>query len=244
MSTLVRTLVVAAFSCGCSFAAATNYFKEDHLTGAKYIALESDGTYTITGREHMGVSVEESGRWRKSGAEIAFTPAKSGRSPYRAAEVTYRNYTFLSLNDDSGASIAVSAKETESNLDQNPKTLPPYVFFKVSAETYRRETKRAYAFRALPSQPIPEQLKVADAPRTARNVKCFRSFTTHSAMVDIVKKCGLPDEHQGSGIYIFLYDLEDGSIVAIGAADLNKLLYVNHIETGKSSSLLRDVQTK
>jgi hypothetical protein len=192
----------------------------------------------------MGISVDESGRWRKSGTRIAFTPAKAGKSPYSAAEVTYRNHTFLSLNDDSGPSIPVPAKETERNLDQNPKTLPPYVFFKVSAETYQRETKRTYAFRALPSQPVPEQIKLAGAPRTVRNVRCFRSFTTNSAMVDVVKKCGIPDEHQGSGIYIFLYDLDDGSVVAIGTADLNKLLYVDQIETGKSSTLLPEVQAK
>src|SRR5215831_849449 len=55
-------------------------------------------------------------------------------------------------------------------------------------------------------QPIPEQIKLHDAPKTARNVECFRSFTHKSAIIDVVRKCGIPDEHQGSGIYIFLYD--------------------------------------
>jgi hypothetical protein len=39
------------------------YFREDHLTGADYIRLSADGTYTLTGRKHMGISVIESGRW-------------------------------------------------------------------------------------------------------------------------------------------------------------------------------------
>jgi len=88
-------------------------------------------------------------------------------------------------------------------------------------------------------QPIPEQIKPVDAPKTARNVDCFRSFTHNSAMVDVVKKCGIPDEHQGSGIYIFLYDMDDGSLIAVGTADLKKLLYMNHIENSRSSSLLQ-----
>ena len=58
-------------------------------------------------------------------------------------------------------------------------------------------------------------------------------------MVDVVRKCGIPDEHQGSGIYIFLYAMDDGSVVAVGTADLTKLLYMNHIENSTSSSLLR-----
>jgi hypothetical protein len=88
-------------------------------------------------------------------------------------------------------------------------------------------------------QPIPEQIRLPDAPKTARNIQCFRAFSESSAMVDVARKCGIPDEHQGSGIYIFLYDMDDGSVVAIGTADLKKLLYMNHIENSKSSSLLR-----
>lgn len=88
-------------------------------------------------------------------------------------------------------------------------------------------------------QPIPEQVKPPDAPKTARNVECFRSFTNNSTMMNVVRKCGVPDEHQGSGIYIFLYDMDDGSLVAIGTADLKNLLYINHIENSRPSSLLQ-----
>jgi hypothetical protein len=58
-------------------------------------------------------------------------------------------------------------------------------------------------------------------------------------MIDVVRKCGIPDEHQGGGIYIFLYDMDDGSLVTIGTADLKTLMYVNHVESSRSSSLLR-----
>jgi len=79
-------------------------------------------------------------------------------------------------------------------------------------------------------QPIPEQIRVPDAPQTARNAHCFRTFSGSSAMVDVARKCGIPDEYQGSGIYIFLYDMDDGSVVAVGTADLKKLFYMNHFE--------------
>jgi hypothetical protein len=57
-------------------------------------------------------------------------------------------------------------------------------------------------------------------------------------MTDVVWKCGIPDEHQGSGIYIFLYDMADGSVVVIGTADLKKLMYINQITDRGSHSLL------
>lgn len=87
-------------------------------------------------------------------------------------------------------------------------------------------------------QPIPNELKLPDAPKTVRDVRCYTSFTTSSSMQEVVRKCGIPDEHQGSGIYIFLYDMIDGSVVAIGTSDLKHLMYVNHIQTRSSRSLL------
>jgi hypothetical protein len=128
----------------------SRYFKEDHLTGAKYIALATDGSYTVTGVEHMGISVEESGKWSKSDTRITFAPNKAGKPPYCAADVKYRSQKFLSFEGGAGASIAVPVKETESDLDQHPKTLPPYVFFEISATVYQRETTLNYPFRTRP----------------------------------------------------------------------------------------------
>jgi hypothetical protein len=133
---------------GLSAGNTSRYFKEDHLTGADYIALAPDGSYTLTGLEHMGVSVEESGRWSKSEKRITFTPKKSAKSPYTAEEVTYKQRTFLSLEGDSGPSIPVPINEIERDLDKRPKTLPPYVFFEISATVYQQETKQQYPFRA------------------------------------------------------------------------------------------------
>ena len=89
-------------------------------------------------------------------------------------------------------------------------------------------------------QPIPDELKLLVAPKTVRDVNCYTSFATSSGMQEVVRKCGIPDEHQGSGIYIFLYDMSDGSVVAIGTSDLKHLMYVNHIQRRSSRSLLQD----
>jgi len=93
-------------------------------------------------------------------------------------------------------------------------------------------------------QAIPEQIVLPDAPKTARNVQCFRAFSESSTVVDVVMKCGIPDEHQGSGIYIFLYDMDDGSLVVVGTGDLKRLLYMNHIANNRSSSLLTTTPSK
>ena len=78
-----------------------------------------------------------------------------------------------------------------------------------------------------------------DAPKTARDIEAFRSLRKEMKMVDVVRKCGLPDEHQGSGIYIFVYRLQDGTTVRIGTANLKSLLYVQHVDkSGKSTPLI------
>jgi len=90
------------------------------------------------------------------------------------------------------------------------------------------------------SQAIPAQLKVSNAPAKARRIEAFQSLTREMTMTDVVRRCGLPDEHQGSGIYIFIYHQEDGSMVAIGTPDLNRLMYIKHIKpTQETVSLLK-----
>src|SRR5271170_8068377 len=71
--------VILLASRGLSAANRPRYFKEDGLTGADYFVLATDGTYSLTGLEHMGVLVIEVGRWKQSGAHITFTPTKPSK---------------------------------------------------------------------------------------------------------------------------------------------------------------------
>ena len=48
--------------------------------------------------------------------------------------------------------------------------------------------------------------------------------------MEIIGKCGQPDELQGSGIEIYIYHLEDGSIVVIGTPNLHeKVMYAEQV---------------
>jgi hypothetical protein len=92
------------------------------------------------------------------------------------------------------------------------------------------------------NQPLPEQLKIPDLPKTARQVSCFTSLKKDSTMFDVVKKCGLPDQHAGSGVYIFIYYMNDCSTVNVGTPDLERV-ELTHIEKGKSTFLFDPYQS-
>lgn len=103
----------------------------------------------------------------------------------------------------------------------------------------RCETLTAFPPRPEDNQPIPEQLKIPDAPKTARQVSCFRSFNGNSTMIDVVRKCGVPDKHMGSGVYIFVYYMTDCSTVSIGTADLQHL-GISHVKQGQTTILFNE----
>jgi hypothetical protein len=136
------------------------------------------------------------------------------------------------------------------STDRHVARPPDHFYFEETAQVRlvsgnaQTESKPRRTVKGLPKymtdipQPIPPQIKLPEAPKTAREAKCFASFSTTSSMTDVVRKCGIPDEHQGSGIYIFLYDMADGSIVVVGTADLKKLMYINQITERGSHSLL------
>lgn len=78
------------------------------------------------------------------------------------------------------------------------------------------------------------------SPETARNLSTFLAVTPKMSIADLVNRCGAPDELGGSGINIFIYHLDDGSLVAVGATSTKApILYMTHIErTGKGTPLI------
>jgi len=58
-------------------------------------------------------------------------------------------------------------------------------------------------------------------------------------MLDVVRKCGVPHKHAGSGIYIFVYYMNDCSTVTVGTPDL-KRLGITHVKQNKKTVLLSD----
>jgi hypothetical protein len=87
------------------------------------------------------------------------------------------------------------------------------------------------------NQPMPEQFYISDSPETARQVSCFTSFKKDATMFDVVSKCGIPDRHTGSGIYIFVYYMSDCSTVTVGTPDL-KHVGIRHAKNGKTTILV------
>jgi hypothetical protein len=87
------------------------------------------------------------------------------------------------------------------------------------------------------NQPMPPELILPDTPPTARSMDVFKRIKPTMSMEEVVRLCGLPDQHTGSGIYIFIYKLDDGSQVAIGTGDLKQLLYIR-FKDGKGEDYL------
>jgi hypothetical protein len=77
------------------------------------------------------------------------------------------------------------------------------------------------------------------APATAHDLVNFRSLNPRMTMLEVVSRCGLPDELSGSGVYVFTYHLRDGSFVHISAKSTDSPIleaYVLDAE-GRGSSL-------
>ena len=77
-------------------------------------------------------------------------------------------------------------------------------------------------------QSIPREL-FPDAPEKTKSVDCFRTLTAHMSVYSVVQKCGRPDEELGSGIYIFVWHMTDGSSIAMGTPSLDKIYDVKYI---------------
>jgi hypothetical protein len=126
----------------------TRYFKEDHLTGADYLALRPDGSYALKDREHMGVWASESGQWSRSGPVITFEPDKRDKVPYRGEEVAYRGHTFISWQSQGNPTLTISIEDIKKDLEGNANALPPYVLFEIDETVYQQEVKQTYPFHA------------------------------------------------------------------------------------------------
>jgi hypothetical protein len=101
----------------------------------------------LTGREHMGIWVLESGRWQHSGDAIRFVPADEKKTHDAGTRVSHKGHTFLAFTEDAAPGLAMSVDEIKRRIDAEPKTRPSYVFFEIDRMAYERETKETYPFR-------------------------------------------------------------------------------------------------
>jgi hypothetical protein len=146
MSTIL-VLVATLLGPTPSAEAPDRYFKEDHFTGADDLLLRGDGTYTLTGREHMGLFALEAGCWEKKGDRLTITPSEKKKRSYSGIEVAFRKHTFLAFDSEDAPSIVIPIEETRKQLESVSNTLPPSVFFEIDRATFEQETKQTYPFR-------------------------------------------------------------------------------------------------
>jgi hypothetical protein len=62
----------------------------------------------------------------------------------------------------------------------------------------------------------------------SRSVESFRFIGSSITMQQVRAKLGAPDQDVGSGLYVYVYRLNDGSDVLIGSPDGSRILYVRH----------------
>ncbi len=85
---------------------------------------------------------------------------------------------------------------------------------------------------------LPEAVRNVCAAETSRDIVAFRQIEADMSFAEICALVGVPDRDIGSGLYVFVYDLDDGSVVVMGFASLSRVMYVNHVYEGGSESLL------
>jgi hypothetical protein len=152
---LAASVLLGTLFC-CTFCAAQNirYFKAEHGVGATYVKLAGDGRYKVIDREHVGVFLTDEGHWQQTGTVITFSPTNPKKPTYQATENRHKGKIFLAITSaDAAAGIAIDADDTKKGLDAQPDQLPDHVLFKINANTYNIETKKAYPFRYIGKQP-------------------------------------------------------------------------------------------
>jgi hypothetical protein len=98
--------------------------------------------------------------------------------------------------------------------------------------------------QTIPLQPVTPQSIVNDmfpiAPQKTQSVECFCSLIPKMSIYMVVQESGRPDEEVGSGMYVFIYHLHDGSAVTISTPYLTRIDYAGYTDgSGGTSSLLR-----
>jgi hypothetical protein len=93
---------------------------------------------------------------------------------------------------------------------------------------------------AFGQQQLPTAMEPQKVPPTARTLEAFQRISKETSMARVIETLGLPDKDIGSGIYIYVYELADGSQVIIGSPDGKQILYMSHVlKNGEKSDLYK-----
>lgn len=113
----------------------------------------------------------------------------------------------------------------------------------VTSQLCRRKSANAICRLAPASTYNSQQLTMLgmfpNAPKTRREMDCFRSLHHDLSIYSLVDKCGRPDSGGGNAVGFFEYRLDDGSKVTIHWTDMQHILDVEQSDkSGKTRTLL------
>src|SRR5258706_15580766 len=92
---------------------------------------------------------------------------------------------------------------------------------------------------ARPSHPVSSHCAAPVNIPGKHSLDEFRFDWPHTTVKDLKAKVGEPDRDDGSGIYILVYGLQDGSSVLVGSADNSRIIYVIPSVSGKKEEIYR-----
>ncbi len=98
-----------------------------------------------------------------------------------------------------------------------------------------RDAQRSWNARQPMEQMFP------NAPQKTKSADCFRAFSHRTSVHQVVQACGRPGEDPCSGLFCFVWHLDDGNTIVIGTPYLERIDRVTLTDkSGKQSSLLQN----
>ncbi|MEA4909452.1 MAG: hypothetical protein GYA17_20275 [Chloroflexi bacterium] len=86
---------------------------------------------------------------------------------------------------------------------------------------------------------LDEAARAACAAETARSLEAFQGLRPDSTFEELCAQAGPPDWETGSGLLIYIYELEDGSTLWAGFAGPEHLVYARQVgSNGQATDLL------
>jgi hypothetical protein len=80
---------------------------------------------------------------------------------------------------------------------------------------------------------LPKAMQLPTFPATVRSITAFRRLTASLSMKQVIEKYGLPDREIGKSIYIYVYNLTDGSQIHISTFDGQQVRSLVHVRSGQ-----------
>ncbi len=90
---------------------------------------------------------------------------------------------------------------------------------------------------------LPKAMQLSEFPATIRSISAFRRLPASMSMKQVLQTYGLPDREIGSGIYIYVYNLDDGSQIQISTFDGQQVRSVWHVRSGRTPQVLIKAST-